>query len=138
MANELGNFLREKRGTRTLREIAEKTGGKISHSYLSDLEKGETRSGNIPKPSYEKLEALAKVYNVSFAHLMELAGYKMENAPEWATHEDVIKVETFLDEQTDMTLGGESLPPEKAQRIRDMIRGQLYEELERMKNKGSR
>lgn len=137
MAYELGDYLKQLRGKRSLREVAKLSKGEISHNYVRDAENGYTARGNKFVPSPEKLKVFARIYNVSYAHLMQLAGYA-EETPDWATHEDVIKVETFLDEQADMTLGGESLPPEKAQRIRDMIRGQLYEELERMKNKGSR
>lgn len=133
MENELGKFLRGKRGNRTLRDIADRTNGKISHSYLSDIEKGVTRQGNVVKPSFEKLKALSKVYHVPLTELVRKAGYQIDNIPEWATEEEIVEIESILDEKTEMTVGGEVLPPDKAQQVRNILRGALYEELERKK-----
>lgn len=135
MGNELGDYLRSLRGNRSLREISSLSKGRISHNYISDSEKGVTGRGNEFRPSPEKLKVFSEVYGTSYNHLMNLAGYT-ESIPEWATEEDVIKVEKFLDEQTKMTLGGEELSKEKADQVRNILRGALWEELE--KQKGSR
>lgn len=135
MANELGNYLKELRGTKSLREVSERSGGKLSHNVIRTAEKGIGTHGNSYIPSPEKLKAFAEVYGVSYSKLMNLAGYS-EGTPEWATPEDVVRVERFLDEQTKMTLGGEELSKEKADQVRNILRGALWEELE--KQKGSR
>lgn len=75
MADKLGSYLRALRGTLSLRAVAEKTGGKLSHSYISDIEKGHSRRGNILKPTPETLKILADVYGADYDHLMKLAGY---------------------------------------------------------------
>lgn len=76
MENKLGNYLKELRGSRSLREISEATGGKVSHSYIGELEKGISHRGNAISPSPDKLKALASVYSVSYSKLMQLAGYE--------------------------------------------------------------
>lgn len=72
--SEIGKFLKELRGQRSLREI-EKVSG-VSHTYLSSLEKGaDPRTGKERKPTTETLEKLAKAYNHSYFDLLERAGY---------------------------------------------------------------
>lgn len=78
MSNRLGNYLKKLRGKKSLREVANKTNGELSHSYISDLEKGVSRRGNIIKPSPDTLKILAEVYNADFNYLMNLAGYETE------------------------------------------------------------
>jgi HTH-type transcriptional regulator, competence development regulator len=56
----------------TLRTVAETTG--YSNPYLSQIETGKVR-----KPSPDVLHALARLYGLSHWHLMELAGYKIED-----------------------------------------------------------
>lgn len=73
--NNLGNYLRQLRGKNSLRDISARTNKELSHSYISDLEKGVSRRGNVIKPSPETLQILAKAYNADFNYLMELAGY---------------------------------------------------------------
>lgn len=81
MSYKLGEYLRELRGNRSLREISKLTNEEVSHSYISDLEKGVSRRGNVIKPSPDKLLSLAKVYHVEYKKLMELAGYQTDGAP---------------------------------------------------------
>ncbi|WP_159293321.1 helix-turn-helix domain-containing protein [Pediococcus pentosaceus] len=78
MSYKLGEYLRELRGNRSLREISKLTNEEVSHSYISDLEKGVSRRGNIIKPSPDKLLSLANVYHVEYRKLMELAGYQTD------------------------------------------------------------
>lgn len=82
MSNELGKFLRKLRGKESLREVSSRSNGELSHSYISDLEKGVSRRGNVIKPSPETLKALANVYDANYDYLMDLAGYKMSNNKE--------------------------------------------------------
>lgn len=68
MTQELGNFLKLKRGEKSLRNVEEETG--ISNAYLSQLERGIAT-----KPSPSILHKLSKCYGCSYIKLMELAGY---------------------------------------------------------------
>ena len=54
----------------SLREVEKATKSKVSNAYLSQLE-----NGKISKPSPHILHVLANVYRVSYAKLMERAGY---------------------------------------------------------------
>ncbi|RVT67689.1 helix-turn-helix domain-containing protein [Niallia taxi] len=72
--SELGELLRELRGKRSLREIAKIT--EISHTYISDLEKGFRRDTKAPiNPSPDTLKRLANAYDFSYEELMKSAGY---------------------------------------------------------------
>ena len=78
---ELGDLLKSLRLARkfTLRNVEIATG--ISNSYLCQLENGKTR-----KPSPKILESLAKHYKVSFAQLMDAAGY-----PSFESNNEMVK-----------------------------------------------
>ncbi|WP_176087343.1 helix-turn-helix domain-containing protein [Virgibacillus dokdonensis] len=72
--SQLGEFLKELRGNKSIREVAKGIG--ISHTYLSTLEKGyDPRTKKERKPTFEVLSKLAKYYNVSSETLMHKAGY---------------------------------------------------------------
>lgn len=78
--NQLGELLKNLRGTRSLRSVAEKSG--LSHTYIRDLELGVNRATNeILKPSPETLRRLAETYDYLYEELMEKAGYLTERAP---------------------------------------------------------
>jgi transcriptional regulator with XRE-family HTH domain len=70
MSNSLGTFLqRARKNCRlTLRAVQEKIG--VSNAYLSQLE-----NDKIASPSPNTLFQLSKLYQVSYEHLMSLAGY---------------------------------------------------------------
>jgi transcriptional regulator with XRE-family HTH domain len=63
------NSLRKGLGM-SLRDVEEATNNEVSNAYLSQLE-----TGKITKPSPNILYALATLYGVSYAKLMERAGY---------------------------------------------------------------
>lgn len=90
-----GEYLRELRGDRSLREIEKITG--ISHTYLSSLEKGyDPRSKKERKPTVEIIKKLSEhLPNASYAQLLKLAGYE-----ELAIYERKLKElkEDFADE----------------------------------------
>lgn len=75
MSNTLGEFLRELRGKESLRSVSERIDGRLSHSYISDLEKGISRRGTVINPTPEALKILSEAYNVNYDKLMSLAGY---------------------------------------------------------------
>jgi len=63
----IGAYLRELRGTRSLREVYRRTG--ISDPYLSNIEKGHRR------PGPRVLQKLAAFYGVSLQDLLKRAGH---------------------------------------------------------------
>jgi transcriptional regulator with XRE-family HTH domain len=74
----IGDFLRELRGNRSLRDIQKISG--VSYTYLRSIEIGvDPRSGNEIVPTPQTLEKLAAAYNRSYAELMVLAGYWPED-----------------------------------------------------------
>ncbi|GGE26898.1 transcriptional regulator [Pullulanibacillus camelliae] len=77
--SELGQLLKSLRGKRSLRQVAELTG--LSHSYISDIEKGFRRGTHTPlKASPQTLKRLAKAYDYSYDELMKKAGYIEEHS----------------------------------------------------------
>jgi transcriptional regulator with XRE-family HTH domain len=54
----------------TLRDVEERTGKKVSNSYLYQLE-----NDNVKSPSPNILYELSVVYGASYADLMKLAGF---------------------------------------------------------------
>ncbi|CCO11330.2 MAG: helix-turn-helix transcriptional regulator [Vagococcus sp.] len=81
MTYKLGEFLRSLRGKESLRSVSERSNNKLSHSYISDIEKGVSRRGNEVKPSPETLKTLSEVYNTDYNYLMKLAGYLENEEP---------------------------------------------------------
>lgn len=74
MASTFGNYLKEIRGDRSLREMERITG--LSHTYLSTLEKGiDPRTDKERLPSLETLDALSRTLKIDFAVLMEKVGF---------------------------------------------------------------
>lgn len=59
----------------SLREVEEKTNKEVSNAYLSQIE-----NNKIKQPSPNILNALAELYEIDFANLMELAGYVTPSA----------------------------------------------------------
>ncbi|MCC5894872.1 MAG: helix-turn-helix domain-containing protein [Alkalibacterium sp.] len=137
MPNELGNYLRELRGTKSLREVAERSGGKLSHNVISTAEKGVGTHGNAYVPSPEKLKAFADVYGVSYSKLMNLAGYS-EETPDWASQDDVIELQTLLENNVNMAYGGESLTEAEKQRVKDILTTLFWDKLQKKKEGGKR
>lgn len=68
--NELGNYLARARKDRGLSLRAVESDTRISNAYLSQLE-----TGKIKTPSPTVLHSLALRYDISYGHLMNLAGY---------------------------------------------------------------
>lgn len=60
------------------REVKERTGGLISSSFLSSLEKGQRKALRDPG----KLRALSTALGVSYEQLARLAGYEGINEPQ--------------------------------------------------------
>lgn len=73
--SELGDYLRQLRGTMSLREASQRSHGRISHAAIAQAEKGINSHGKPFTPSAETLKEFAKLYNVSTTKLMKMAGY---------------------------------------------------------------
>lgn len=72
--NKLGKLLRDLRGNLSLREVAKLTG--LSHSYISDVEKGYTRTSQTPiSPSIDTLQRFSEAYNYPLEKILQSAGY---------------------------------------------------------------
>jgi|SRR5699024_10366746 len=74
MTTDIGNYLREIRGKRSLRNISELTG--ISHTHLSDIEKGkDRRTGKTMIPSPDALKKIADGTGADYLEMLKIAGY---------------------------------------------------------------
>jgi transcriptional regulator with XRE-family HTH domain len=77
----LGQFLRALREASglTLRQVEERTGGRVKNGYLSQVE-----AGHIGRPSPEILWHLAEAYGIAYAELLRRAGHRVPvaTAPE--------------------------------------------------------
>jgi len=81
----LGNLLRSGRERKSLSLRAVERGTGVSNAYLSQLE-----SGKIRQPSPVFLHKLAEIYEMSYATIMERAGYPMVTKPGIQTEPSVI------------------------------------------------
>jgi len=66
----LGDLLRDRRGARTQKDVAERAG--ISRSYLSELE-----TGVHSRPPRHLLEHLAEALDIDAAVLLSVAGHRV-------------------------------------------------------------
>jgi transcriptional regulator with XRE-family HTH domain len=97
--SKLGEVLRELRGKRSLRSVADITG--LSHSYIADIEKGIRRDTKAPiNPSPEILKRLANAYNYSYEELLKLAGYieEQEETTEKPTYDPMSEINKMIKE----------------------------------------
>ncbi|MER2079364.1 helix-turn-helix domain-containing protein [Psychrobacillus psychrotolerans] len=95
--NEFGEYLKQLRGKRSLRELERITG--LSHTYLSTLEKGyDPRSKKPRHPTPEVLKKISGSLDVEYDLLLEKAGYidKVENT------ERLRELLIYLEEKTSL------------------------------------
>lgn len=73
----LGRYLASIRKDRklSLRQVEEATDKEISNAYLSQIE-----NDKIKEPSPHILHTLSEIYKIDYIHLMEKAGYIVENS----------------------------------------------------------
>lgn len=115
--NELGDLLRNLRGNRSLREIADIT--ELSHTYISDVEKGYRRGSKKPlHPSPDTLKRLANAYNYSYEEIMKIAGYiedrseknsLLTNNNDDDLLNDLVKVHNGVDSGSYLHVGGQTI-----------------------------
>jgi transcriptional regulator with XRE-family HTH domain len=108
---ELGEFLRELRGKKSLRDVSKITG--LSHTYIRDVENGKSRQNIAFKPKAETLYKLAKAYNYNFIDLMKISGTLPDQTDE------VIRL---LDDDTPMMLDDYILTPQQKKKALEMLR----------------
>ena len=78
MNNHFGNYIKELRGTNSIRETAKNIG--ISHTYLNSLEKGyDPRTKKERKPTPVVVKQLSDYFKVPYTDLLKKAGYITEN-----------------------------------------------------------
>lgn len=97
MADNLGDYLRELRGKRSLREVAAASHGAISHTGISQAERGVNGLGKPSKPMPETLKILADLYGVDATKLLQMADYlpsdyQLPDQPEFETTDVTVKV----------------------------------------------
>lgn len=93
MRVELGEILRQARGTRGLSLDAASRAAKISQGYLHKLE-----AGRVENPSPRVLQRLSEVLGVPYRRLMELADYLLP--PDQPTAAPRPKEDTTMATQT--------------------------------------
>lgn len=122
----LGRRMKDKRKSMgyTQKEVADKIG--IARTTYAMYE-SENRD-----PDTKTLENLADFYGVSTDYLLG------RDVPEWASQDDVIELQTLLEENVNMAYGGESLTEEEKQRVKDILTTLFWDKLQKKKEGGKR
>lgn len=103
----------------------------ISASYWSLIERGKR---NIPKP--ETLKRMAKGLRVDENKLFKLAGLRNDDeTPNWATDDDKLELDKFLESNGDMSYRGVDLTQDQKARVDQILKQVFWEELEKEKKK---
>lgn len=76
--NALALKIKELKRNGSYRDMSEKTGERVSHTYFSTLVNGDSRTKQPIKPSPDKLKIIASAYpgQTSYKELMALSGYE--------------------------------------------------------------
>jgi transcriptional regulator with XRE-family HTH domain len=134
--NQFGEFLKELRGKRSLREIERLSG--VSHVQLSNLEKGvDPRTGKRSEPSIETLTKLSKAFDIPLNDMISKAYIKtFIISPDEAkkiTEEDneLRKKKDILDllqnKDDNVYYNGQMLSPEDRKRVLTVLQNLLPE-----------
>lgn len=120
----LGHRLKEKRKERSLtqKDVADQLGvGRTTYAMYES----ENRD-----PDTDTLQRMADFFEVSTDYLLG------RDAPEWASNDDVVALDDFLDNHANMSYGGENLTQEERQRVKDIITGLFWEKAKKRKEGG--
>lgn len=60
---------------------------------------------------------------------------QVENAPTWATEEDILDLEKMLNSNVSMAFGGEELTEDDKEKVKNVLTGIFWERLEKQKKK---
>lgn len=121
MENKLGNFLKEKRGSASLRDFANKLD--ISHTYLDSLEKGY--DGRNKKPVRVTVDILSKIAKALDEPLEKLV-FLSENKDYNLSNEDTPEIRAIARDVA-------KLKPEKKELFKSLLRQMSDEANEALK-----
>lgn len=120
----LGHRLKEKRKEKSLtqKDVADKLGiGRTTYAMYES----ENRD-----PDTDTLQRMADFFEVTTDYLLG------RDAPGWASEDDVVALDEFLDKHANMSYGGENLTEEEKQRVKDVITGLFWEKAQKRKEGG--
>lgn len=120
----IGERLKSLRKTskETQEEVAKAIG--VTRAAYSHFE------NNRNEPDIEIIRKLSEHYNVSTDYIL---GNKV---PEWASQDDVIELQTLLENNVNMAYGGESLTEAEKQRVKDILTTLFWDKLQKKKEGG--
>ncbi|TLQ08805.1 helix-turn-helix transcriptional regulator [Marinilactibacillus psychrotolerans] len=81
-------------------------------------------------PDESTVNKLSTFFNVSIDYLYG------KDVPGWASSEDVVELEKVLEDNVNMSYGGENLTEEEKQRVKDIITGLFWEKAQKRKEGG--
>lgn len=135
MNNSFGDSIKKIRKEKgfSIRQVALQA--EMSNSFLSQVENNKR---NIPKP--ETLKRMAKGLRVDENKLFKLAGLRNndENTPDWATDDDKLELDKFLESNGDMSYRGVDLTQDQKERVDQILKQVFWEELEKEKKKDNK
>lgn len=103
MTVELAEFIRKRRKQLGLSqtELSNRTGGRLSHTTIANLEYGvDPRTKKPRHPRAVTLQILAPVIEASYAQLAELAGYIVkEDSEDYAIERSVLDGEPLTEQE---------------------------------------
>lgn len=132
--SSFGSYLKQIREQKnwSINQLADLAG--ISTSQISRIENGKR---GVPKP--QTIEKIARALNVSYAEMMDRAGYlrpeENQQAPEWANSRDKRDFKKMLEEDGELMFDGVPLDDEDKQRIKDVLTGLFWEAKQMNKRK---
>lgn len=115
-------YRKEKRLTQ--KELADKVN--LTSQVISNIER------NYTSISTEDLKNIAKVLNVTPNQLLDTKK-EINNAPDWATQDDLVKLEEMLKSNTPMAYNGVELNEEDKERINAVLTQVFWERLKEQK-----
>lgn len=83
-------------------------------------------------PDEDTVNKISDFFNVSIDYLYG------KDVPKWASEEDVIELQTLLEENVNMAYGGESLTEEEKQRVKDILTTLFWDKMQKKKEGGKR
>lgn len=122
---DLVKQFRKERGF-TQKELADKVS--LTSQVISNIER------NYTSVSAEDLTNIAKALGVTPNELLDNESH-LENAPDWATRDDLIQLEEMLKSNIPMAYNGVELNDEDKERINAVLTQVFWERLKEQKDK---
>ncbi len=117
-----------------IKELAHKRG--ISITQLEEelsIPKNTIYQWKNRIPSTKRLQLVADYFNVTTDYLLG-----RNQAPDFATEEDLIELDKLLESNVTMAYGGETLTPEQVQRVKDILTATFWDIVKEDKEKGKK